>query len=234
MGVLVAMALCLAAPAVLSAKPPKPPRTGSGSAQVDKPCDGLPDPIGVVTDGCNAIADAVPDVPSPKEIAELPTKAASDVLNGIKNDIVSTMAAGVAKAASWLLGKTLDAITGSTTPDVGRDVDPGHWLPVHLSASDRPVEEVLERAGQCAGVFGGAEHDRVRVANRPPQLLHRRGEALAVVVGIEVRQTRHFFKQRRLHTSGGGQSLKGFERRPVRRSFPGAAGDEEQTLHVRS
>ena len=66
-----AIALCLAAPAALAANPPKPPRTGSGSAQIDKPCDGLPDPIGVVTDGCNAIADAVPDVPSPKEIAEL-------------------------------------------------------------------------------------------------------------------------------------------------------------------
>jgi hypothetical protein len=57
-------------------------------------------------------------VPSPKDIAELPKKVASDVLNGIKNNVVSTMAAGVAKAASWLLGKTLDAITGSTTPDV--------------------------------------------------------------------------------------------------------------------
>ena len=59
-----------------------------------------------------------PRYPSPKEIAELPKKAATDVLYNIKVDIVSTMAAEVAKAASWLLGKTLDAITGSTTPDV--------------------------------------------------------------------------------------------------------------------
>jgi hypothetical protein len=71
-----------------------------------------------VTGACNDLAGALPNVPSPKEIAELPQKAATDVLNGIKDDIVSTMAAGVAKAASWLLGKTLDAITGSTTPDV--------------------------------------------------------------------------------------------------------------------
>jgi len=64
------------------------------------------------------LASMPPRYPSPKEIAELPKKAATDVLYNIKVDIVSTMAAEVAKAASWLLGKTLDAITGSTTPDV--------------------------------------------------------------------------------------------------------------------
>jgi hypothetical protein len=76
------------------------------------------DPTGTVTGACNDLAGALPDVPSPKEIAELPKKAANDVLNNIKDDIVSTMAAEVAKAASWLSGKTLAAITGSTTPDV--------------------------------------------------------------------------------------------------------------------
>ena len=121
--VLAALALCLATPLVAakSAPPKAAPVTGSGSATVDRPCDGSItdlDPTGTVTGACNDLAGALPNVPSPKEIAELPQKAATDVLNGIKDDIVSTMAAGVAKAASWLLGKTLDAITGSTTPDV--------------------------------------------------------------------------------------------------------------------
>ena len=120
---LAALALCLAPPLVAaeSAPPKSAPATGSGSATVDKPCDGSItdlDPTGTVTGACNDVAGSLPNVPSPKEIAELPKKAATEVLNDIKDDVVSTMAAGVAKAASWLLGKTLDAITGSTTPDV--------------------------------------------------------------------------------------------------------------------
>jgi hypothetical protein len=51
------------------------------------------DPTGTVTGACNDVAGALPDVPSPKEISELPKKSATDVLNNIKDDIVSTMAA---------------------------------------------------------------------------------------------------------------------------------------------
>jgi hypothetical protein len=116
---LLAIALTLAAPLVAGAAP-GPPQVASGQATVDKSCGVLDDsdPVGAISSVCDHIAGALPDVPSPKDIAELPHKVASDVLNGIKDDVVSAMAAGVAKAASWLLGKTLDAITGSTTPDV--------------------------------------------------------------------------------------------------------------------
>ena len=116
---LLTLALTLVAPLVAGAAS-EPPKVASGQATVNKSCGVLDDsdPVGAISSACDHIAGALPDVPSPKDIAELPQKVAGDVLNGIKDDVVSTMAAGVAQAASWLLGKTLDAITGSTTPDV--------------------------------------------------------------------------------------------------------------------
>jgi hypothetical protein len=117
---------------------------GSGQATVDKPCDDIPYPIGAVTipypigavtDACNAIAGAVPDVPSPREIAELPKRVAGEVLDTIKDDVVSAMATGVARAASWLLGRTLDAITGSSTPDVTSEWFVGRYAQMAVLAA---------------------------------------------------------------------------------------------------
>jgi hypothetical protein len=54
-----------------------------------------------VTGACNDVAGSLPDVPGPKEIPSCPRRWPNDVLNNLKDDIVSTMAAaGVAEAAS--------------------------------------------------------------------------------------------------------------------------------------
>jgi len=54
-----------------------------------------------VTGAGNDVAGSLPDVPGPKEIPSCPRRRPNDVLNNLKDDIVSTMAAaGVAEAAS--------------------------------------------------------------------------------------------------------------------------------------
>jgi hypothetical protein len=48
------------------------------------------------------------------------------------------------------------------------DVEPGHRLAVGAGVADRPLEQVLERAGERAGVLGGGDHERVGGRDRRP------------------------------------------------------------------
>ncbi len=69
----------------------------------------------------------------------------------------------------------------------GRHVDPPDRLVVDLAAADRPVQQVLQRARQCAGVLRRREQDRVRTGYLRPKVRNRGMQRRGVIVGIEVR-----------------------------------------------
>ena len=108
-----------------------------------------------------------------------------------------------------------------------RRVDPRHRLVVARAVADGPVEQVLERAGERAGVLRGREHHRIGGRELAAQLGDRRREWVGVVVGIEMRERREpgvrdGLDRRRRHGGNGRQD------RGVRRPGPHAARDEQE------
>ena len=59
---------------------------------------------------------------------------------------------------------------------------------VELAAAHRPVEEVLEAAGQRSRVLRGAEQHRIRLGDLPAQSRRGRRQQVAVMIGVERRQ----------------------------------------------
>ena len=84
------------------------------------------------------------------------------------------------------------------------DVEPRDGLAVGAGVADRPLEQVLQRAGQRPGVLGRADEQRVGAGDGRPEIRDRGmdGLALAVVVGVEVGQGRHAVVERRVVASG--------------------------------
>ena len=96
-------------------------------------------------------------------------------------------------------------------------VDPRNRLAVHFAAADRPVEQVLEAAGQGARVLGGAEHHRVGLRDLLPQCARGRRQGLAVVVRIERGQAGEALVQHGGHRAGRDRP-HGPQRRRVART----------------
>ena len=65
---------------------------------------------------------------------------------------------------------------------------PRHWLPICLLPPDRPVQKVLERPGQGAGVLWGRDQQCIGRSNGSPKVGDGRMHWHGVVVRIEERQ----------------------------------------------
>jgi ribosomal protein S18 acetylase RimI-like enzyme len=110
-----------------------------------------------------------------------------------------------------------------------RRVDPCDRLAVGAAVAHGPLEQVLERPGQRAGVFGRAQQERVGRSDVRAQVRHGgvHGLSLAVIVRVEMGQVRHASVERR-GQAVAGELARRPEHRGVGRASAQAPGDQHQ------
>jgi hypothetical protein len=94
-----------------------------------------------------------------------------------------------------------------------------------MVVSDRPVQEVLERAGKCACVVRSGEYDGSGVVDLGAKVGHDRIQCLTVKVGIEVWQITQTLIEH-IGEAEGSQISKSTKHGRVGRAPPEASADQ--------